>query len=377
MPQLTGPRRTMYPRFAWVLGAGASYDHGYPLVAEFLSDRYFRWLCDQCVALPASYMGPHNSLDRFLAAVDRYAAISGNFEEVLSTLHAKDGYEEVVSFVYDALVAASQITLLRQMGSTAEYAGLAALMLEQPTTSDTTVISFNYDTSVEDALAALSGHLERRLPPERLRFNYGFERVLDAVPSRTINWASHLPVAYPRGRVTVLKLHGSVNLMWCDACEAVVYFPYQAITKGPAETYRRCPACSSEPGRLIVPPGKRKQVPRALDSLWKMADARLKACDVAVILGYSVPSYDLEARELLGHSLRGKFVLLVDPNPGADTLAFFGAIPGCELRVLRTTASSFLRDELNSYDPRLLPTFQPLCAPAYLNPGALQGHARR
>ena len=70
---LAEPRRLRYRRGALLLGAGASYDHGYPLVGDFLSDHYYRWLFDQCAALPASF--GEAKLDYFLTGVGHIALL--------------------------------------------------------------------------------------------------------------------------------------------------------------------------------------------------------------------------------------------------------------------------------------------------------------
>ena len=94
---LAEPRRLPYRRVALLLGAGASYDHGYPLVGEFLSDHYYRWLFDQCAALPASF--GEAKLDDFLTGVGRYRAIANDFEELLSRVYGQpELYAELLEF---------------------------------------------------------------------------------------------------------------------------------------------------------------------------------------------------------------------------------------------------------------------------------------
>lgn len=377
---LAEPGRLRYRRIAFLLGAGASYDHGYPLVREFLSPQYFRWLCDQCAALPAGYGSPDVMFQDFLAAVERYRAISEDFEQVLSTVYARRGtYAELLDFVYRALATAYEITLSSEMSSTVEYLGLAAMMLEHPAAGDITIVTFNYDTGIEDALSSMSRLVAGRIPAERLFFNYGFRQpVQSAVSPHILNLATNLPNVYPAGRVHVLKPHGSINMMLCPACAAVIYFPFQTLTRGPAEPLKEaCPACSGGPlQRLIVPPGKRKQMPPALAQLWQAAESALATSDIVVITGYSMPEYDVEARDLIGRALRGKTVLLVDPRPSQDAVGFLRTIPGAAVEILEVTTTAFLRSEMDRYDPRFRPALAPGCMPVYLDRHLLQGHPR-
>ena len=119
---LVEPDRLRFRRIVFVLGAGASYDHGYPLVREFLSSQYFRWLCDQCAGMPAGYGDQKDMLEEFLAAVDRYRLVAADFERVLSALYPNPtAYAKAVDFVYRALATAYEITQSNNLGSTAEH----------------------------------------------------------------------------------------------------------------------------------------------------------------------------------------------------------------------------------------------------------------
>jgi NAD-dependent SIR2 family protein deacetylase len=375
---LAGPRKLRSRRVALVLGAGASYDHGYPLVGEFLSEQYYRWLFDQCAAIPGSF--GEAQLEYFVAGVSRYRTIADNFEEVLSRVYGQpEPYAELVEFVCRTLHLAYEPKLYSQLGSTAEYLGLATMMLEHPAGGDVAVVTFNYDTSVEEAISSVSTLTAKRWPAERLFFNYGFRQpVQSAAAENIVNWASRLPGTYPAGRISILKPHGSANLLHCSACGAVAYFPFQALGPGPADSYnKQCPVCTADSlARLIVPPGKRKQIPLALEQVWQAAESALESSELVVIAGYSVPAYDTEARDLMGRTLRDKRVVYVDLKPSPDTVAFLHGISGTSVEILTTTASSFLRSEVDRYDPRIRPTFEPLCATAYLYPELLEGHPR-
>src|SRR5215831_13415060 len=93
-------RRFRHRNVVFFLGAGASYDHGYPLVGEFLSSRYLTWLCDQCEGLPAgaASMLPDNrdALSYALDEAKAFSKTSTNFEEVLSTYFEGDSYKRVL-----------------------------------------------------------------------------------------------------------------------------------------------------------------------------------------------------------------------------------------------------------------------------------------
>ncbi len=299
-----------------------------------------------------------------------------NFEQVLSALYRnRAAYAEAVNFVYRTLATVYEITQSSELGSTAEHLGLATLMLEHPEEGGVSVVTFNYDMAVEDAICGLSRLAAGQLPAGCLFFRYGFrQRVLSAVPPETMNLAT-TPNTYPDGRVTVLKLHGSINLLSCPSCDALAYFPFQVLTHGPADYLKAsCPCChrGGPPEPLIVPPGERKELPPALEELWQAAESMLESSSVVVIAGYSMPEYDKEARRFLRQTLQCKQVILVDPQPSEDAIGFLRKIPGVQVDVLAMTATAFLRNEVNRYNPRLLPKLAPDCAPVYLDRHLMQ-----
>ena len=54
--------------------------------------------------------------------------------------------------------------LYSQLGSTSEYLGLATMMLEHPEEGNVAVVTFNYDTSVEEAISIISTLMAEHWP---------------------------------------------------------------------------------------------------------------------------------------------------------------------------------------------------------------------
>jgi NAD-dependent SIR2 family protein deacetylase len=362
----------------FLLGAGASYDHGYPLVGEFLSPKYLTWLCDQCAGIPAGLGDPAFAR----AEAEQFRKISENFEEVLSTAFETPAlYKRVLDYTYWLLGTVWQIVHSRNLNTTAEYLGLAVLMFEISKAGRCSVISFNYDTAVEDALSSLSRMLAPRgTPKELLYFNYGYEQpVFNVLPERTITelTGSELPRSYPNGRLPVLKLHGSVTTLTCGKCGTMHYFPMDTLLDATPYAIKPCQSCgdtSLQP--LLVPPGKRKKIPIALDQLWSRAQDELASTALVVIAGYSMPEYDGEARSMLQTALRNKDVLLVDPAPNASAIEFLSNTAKVNLRVIRQTTAAFLRQELSVFVPGLVDKVAEACATIYLYGERMAGHPR-
>ena len=380
---LTGDRTFVHRHVTFVVGAGAPYDHGFPLVSEFLSDRYLTWLCDQCAGLPAGDRAPHDMLTYALGEAAAFRKVSTNFEAVLSDAFPKPAeYDRVLAYTYWLLGSAWNVAHSSEMMTTNEYLGLAVMMLDwHQAGRDCAVITFNYDTSMEDAVASASRMLRMMTgaPDTHLFFNYGFDApVVDGVPSNFLNFGTTiLPDKYPNGVVPVLKLHGSINLRICRSCGAVHYFAFEGFSRAwQMEALDVCRRCGASPlGPLLVPPGKRKEIPASLAQLWDNAAGQLASSDFVVIIGYSMPEYDVEARDLFRATLSNKRVLLVDPYPNKDAIEFLEKVAKAKLQIIPETASTFLRREVDAYNP----TIQKLrgrCEPAYLNREDMRGHRR-
>lgn len=154
----------------------------------------------------------------------------------------------------------------------------------------TTILTFNYDTVVEDALFALNAP-----------FNYGFK-------GRTVNFdaTSRCESQPSSGSVDVLKLHGSLN--W-------------AHRKGRGRTFTVFG--SYEDARShglvpeIIPPTWDKHLDGQLTEVWRRARAALSTATRIVIIGFSIPETDLHFKYLLAaglsENLSAREILFVDP----------------------------------------------------------------
>lgn len=157
-----------------------------------------------------------------------------------------------------------------------------------------TIISFNYDTLVEQALLKMGAS-----------YTYG--------PSSTVGFENQYRDRTPsRGmlEVPLLKLHGSVNWGICRNCgkrgpgeDFINAFDRPYL---PAERRSRCAICSKrflDPG--IVPPvvGKGAAL-RSLVGIWTKARSALARAREIIIVGYSLPTTDRQAAALL-REIRG------------------------------------------------------------------------
>jgi NAD-dependent SIR2 family protein deacetylase len=186
-----------------------------------------------------------------------------------------------------------------------------------------TVISLNYDVLVDNGMFALGLYENRGFP------DYGAQ----ATNSRL-----------PRERFArLLKLHGSLNWMHCPACDHLELLVTESMhtSKALYELYndkeedlflvsrRKCSTegCSGIYAPLLLAPSFRKNYGNVhLDAVWTQAREALQAADRVVIIGYSLPTDDVEVGLLLKTGLAN-----IDPSK-VTVVEYTGGRP--ELRKL-------------------------------------------
>ena len=151
-----------------------------------------------------------------------------------------------------------------------------------------TIITFNYDTVIEDSLDAL-----------RIPYSYG-ECVARVSDSQLVT-SQVAPHAVP-----ILKLHGSVN--WCPGEQYVfrasekAALPHDMVGGyGESVAFPNYRALRQERfNPLLVPPTWQKAFRGPLSTVWSDAVAALTTATRVIIVGYSVPGTDQHFRYLLG-----------------------------------------------------------------------------
>jgi SIR2-like domain len=106
----------------------------------------------------------------------------------------------------------------------------------------------------------------------------------------------------PRGEIPLAKLHGSLN--WSEENDELVIYPdFRPV-------WRRGGTAA------IVPPLPEKRVPAWLVPVWSAAGGMLRRARRWIVVGYSLPPYDLAVRRLLAEASADgalESILLVDP----------------------------------------------------------------
>lgn len=158
-----------------------------------------------------------------------------------------------------------------------------------------TVISFNYDTMLEDSLANWN-----------VPVWYGFDSA-SVMYDRTSSFSkSRTDEAFP-----VLKLHGSVN--WAKPLvgedEMTIFGSYGNLIHS-----NRTP--------VLVPPTWRKNFEGALNQVWNRAVEAIEQATRIVIIGFSIPPTDIHIKFLLAAGLQENISLrniyCMNPDPRVE-----------------------------------------------------------
>jgi hypothetical protein len=234
-----------------------------------------------------------------------HGAQGGAPEEYLAELEAAGGAAWRDAVWYVGLVVALQMGRVEQVGYQ-DHLTVTRHNIDRTTKnsihetlwttifrriSAVTVITTNYDILAERGLRHVA-----RPRAHRPGFHYGFgpEKLAGGgYPSY-----SHIQRVEAVGSVPLLKLHGSVSWSERDG-QLVRYHDCRPAIRGDA---------------LLVAPVRGKQPPESLQPTWELARAALATARLVVCVGYSLPPYDDQVRDLLAAAAQDAPFHVFDPN---------------------------------------------------------------
>jgi len=300
---------------AIILGAGFSRPAGGPLLKELLNPDWYdqgRLSEQQQLELDALnqrlVQASTGTVERIFTEAWTAARTGGRISTVLGTL---DGNRILSTLQFHLATVASKVRLRR---GTKLWEGYKQFFLSNYDRSKSlTVITFNYDLLAEQILDDANFYFDtggnsdfRLLDPRRRR---GLTR-----------HGSELPL---------LKLHGSVGWGVCRGCRTSEYSGDSvSVFEDPYAPVRRqlCPFCYRNMLEIgVVPPiqGKAGEI-RHMTSLWSRARKLVTRATEVIIIGYSLPETDVEARSLLRDAAESgnlrKTTVVNGPGGASETL---------------------------------------------------------
>ena len=176
---------------------------------------------------------------------------------------------------------------------------------------DDAIITFNWDLLVDNLIS-----LENNCPPD---YATTFDKTFIG------RWVDYNPET---NRPKLLKLHGSLNWMYCKKCKKSYNYVLQGkvttdMVLNPDAKWLKCPDCQNhqlEP--IIIPPTINKHYKKweIIKQIWKEAKNCLIKADEITIIGYSLPLTDFRAKWLFmeavaEHKQPLKKLTIVDKYP--------------------------------------------------------------
>ncbi len=162
-------------------------------------------------------------------------------------------------------------------------------------TNDVAVLTSNFDILAERGL-----RLQARPRVPRPGFQYDTGPAVLA--GRGYPSFAHLELPRASGSVPLLKLHGSVSWALDRSGILVRYHDCRPAIRGDA---------------AIIAPVEQKSIPSHLQQVWDLAAEFLRTARTWIVVGYSLPTYDVAVRDLLRHAYSPATIMhIFDPDPG-------------------------------------------------------------
>jgi hypothetical protein len=298
----------------FVLGAGASLHVGYPLVKE-LGRELVRWIANNPPPRNFPYWPDPDELEK-CGPIEDIEEIIARLEQTAGSGPILAGLREAICSYFDS-IRANGASLYRQFASEVVQPG-------------DVLITFNYDVSLEREL--------RRAGKWEINDGYGFDLGIRNVP---------------KSSTTILKLHGSTN--WIDSLfggmragtfsqgygwdslgfrpvvlpREFAFLGYEGVTDP-----KPVGGVTRSGSMVLMSRNKRFYVSTSINprerepfwsTLWGHADTALRDAGEVVIIGYSLPEADVEARRLLLETANKHSLLTVccgrDTNRVGDEFA--------------------------------------------------------
>lgn len=280
----------MKSKTVYVLGAGASKDAGAPLLSDFSDWNYLNKIIPE--------------LKKSNINTDKFVEIGTNINYFINNRYVSN-IEELLNFTYTAEYIDIRFynpsvkdgifpEIFRQDLEWFITAVLSASVkrkkdyfynkfITEKLNPNDSLISFNYDLIFEDVVHKTDFDI-----------NYGFDDGWKPEPNKK--------------ELLLLKLHGSVDWLWCDYCGLTIDYN-KNVALDIQENKSVCLGCKRNKGLspVIIPPifnkeqylVRMKKSKRNLRDVWLRAFDELSSSNKIVFIGYSLPIPDSYAQALI------------------------------------------------------------------------------
>ena len=218
------------------------------------------------------------------------------------------------------------------------------------------VVSTNYDINIDAALYELVYADETGAERDGSQLSDVYLGSMEFRDPYTDEYA----LSNAKATVDLLKLHGSLNWLYCPRCMRIFVAAfgfsvrYLADLKDKGTEDERTCFCGYHPLEVvIIAPSSTQEIANLhLRSIWLNAYKALEAADNIVICGYSLPPEDLAIRSLFHRALDARHgksltVKVIDPNAANGQLKDrFVRLFGQDVRFVEKKFSAWVNDDL-------------------------------
>lgn len=371
----------MSKRIVFILGAGASYSAGVPLLSDFIEQGQL--IFDEMLTNDPDYKYFENVLQTLSSIPNQLRWLRTEAIDIETLLGACEGAKHCNWFLGSAYPTNLEECICRFMSRTIHQTGKLQKPIGSAPVSPTNLV-LPHDSYLQFG-SVLKDIWAKGSDTEISFISFNYDLLLDYLlyyDGVEVSYGSGglgnfmgqtgsptNPVRNPNAKVKIYKPHGSLNWRHCGCPRG----PMQALSavdliyslkKDEYRIGRRhlapCPACGNEPLPVIAPPISTKSlIIRQIPEVWKEAARTLVNATHLVAIGYSMAASDnmMTLMRVIGgtgttHRIRTPF-LAVDPS-------FEDVQPG-ELKPIKKT----LPKSLSSVDAK----YQAVLGPGYTEKG--------
>jgi NAD-dependent SIR2 family protein deacetylase len=160
-------------------------------------------------------------------------------------------------------------------------------LITQKRLKDLAFVSLNYDILIDNAIA---------LAHKTVDLDY-------AVCFANFNVHDDWHAPRKRRSVELLKVHGSLNWLYCPVCKSIWLTPKEkGVIKLISSDNKHigCKSCGGRYVPILVPPTYFKEMSNPfLINVWERTERLLRQCEQIIFCGYSLPDADIHIKYLL------------------------------------------------------------------------------
>ena len=307
----------------YIVGAGFSHYAGLPLQADFTKALLEPRDDEEYAFLPLI-----EHLSKFVSTAFDHSKSAGasfwpNLEDVFTNIDmaANTGHHLGTDYAPSKLRTTRRVLLARMMCMLQERLSKAEVkkgpewtqlnkLFKKLDIDNSAFISMNWDTVIEQKLSQVRGLNS---------IDYRCGAIAATFPKKSTVVVKRLPLPAKPLKMPLVKMHGSVNWLYCDCCRELYWFQaedavavaMQLITVKEGEEVGLgdtsgcarwcCPTCRTVPLTTRI---ATFSFLKALDfpmfeKSWLSAETLLRKADKWIFIGYSLPAADFEFKHLL------------------------------------------------------------------------------